>query len=309
MNQLIGMAIVGKIKLKMVLVFVFSVQLTWAQDYQNEFLMACEMDDTTKQFQILEKWETAEPKNPELYTARFNYHFANSQNELVELRTTRPKGEGLILKDSLGNSVGFMGSEMLYDSDEIKKAFSYIDKGIEQYPNRLDMRFGKIYVFGQLEDWKGFTEEIIKTIKHSYVKQTKWLWTNNKPQEEDEKFMLSAMQDYQLQLYNTGNDSLLMNMRRIAKTILESYPQHIESLSNLSITHTILGEYDKALESLFKAETLNPNDHIIVANIAHNYSLNKNKDKAIEYYEKLMTFEEEGISDFAKQQITQLKKE
>jgi len=294
---------------RITLLILFATNCVIAQDYYSEFLKACESTDTEKQVEILNKWEESEPTNPELYTSRFNYHFTNSQQEVLELKTGEPKSDALVLQDSLGNSAGYMASKILYDSLELEKAFKYIDKGIELNPERLDMRFGKTYVYGQLNDWGKFTTEIIETIKHSSAKSKPWLWTNNEQKEGDNEFMLSAIQDYHLQMYNTGNDNLLLNMRQIANTILEQYPNHIESLSNLSITYTLLGELDKALEPLLKAESIKPEDYIVIANIANTYKEMANKEKAIEYYNKLMEFDVEGVADFAKQQIELLEKE
>ena len=47
-------------------------------------------------------------------------------------------------------------------------------------------------------------------------------------------------------------------MRKIANKVLEIYPNHIESLSNLSITYLLTGEYDKGIEPLLQAEKINP---------------------------------------------------
>ena len=97
-------------------------------------------------------------------------------------------------------------------------------------------------------------------------------------------------------------------MRKIATTILDYYPEHIESLSNLSITYLLLGEFDKGIEPLLKAEKINPEDYIVLSNIAHGYKLKGEKDKAIEYYEKTIKFGNEQAKEFAKQQIEELKK-
>lgn len=292
-------------------IILFLANVLLAQGYNQEFIKACQSADVAKQSEILIAWEQSEPSNPELFTARFNYHFTNSQKEVLELKTGEPSGkhEALIIEDSLGNITGYMDSKIIYDSLEIQKAFEYIEKGIALHPERLDMRFGKTYVLGQLHMWGAFTNEIIETIKYSATKSKPWLWTNNEHKVGDNEFMLAAIQDYQLQLYNTGNDTLLLNMRQIANAVLDIYPDHIESLSNLSITYTLLGELDKGLEPLLKAEAIKPDDYIVIANIANTYKELANKDKAIEYYNKLKEFEIKGIADFAKEQIELLKKE
>lgn len=296
-------------KYNLSILFILIANWSFSQDLHNQFLAACETSDTIKQLEILELWEKEAPTDPEYYTSRFNYHFAKSQKEVLEIRNDEPNGDALIINDSLGNNAGFIGSKIIYGSDEINKSFNFIDKGLQENPNRLDMRFGKIYVLGELEDWDSFTEEIIATIDYSTKKSSPWLWTYNEKQDGDNEFMLSAIQGYQLQLYNTQNDSLLLNMRSIANTILEIYPEHIESLSNLSITYTLLGELDKALKPLLKAETINPDDYIVIANIANTYKELNNKEKSIEYYKKLTKFEVDGVAEFAKQQIELLENE
>jgi tetratricopeptide (TPR) repeat protein len=185
--------------------------------------------------------------------------------------------------------------------------FDKIDKGIELYPNRLDMRFGKIYVLGEIKDWNNFTSEIIKTINYSNLNKNEWTWTNNNKYGGKEKEFLLDIQTYQLQLYNTGDDNLLKNMRDIALEVLKYYPNHIESLSNISITYLLTGEYDKGIDALLKAETLNPKDFIVLSNIAQGYKLKGDYKKSIEYYEKTIKYGDNQAKEYAKQQIEELK--
>ena len=97
-------------------------------------------------------------------------------------------------------------------------------------------------------------------------------------------------------------------MREIANEILKYYPNHIESLSNLSITYLLTGEYDKGIDALKKAEKINPKDFIILSNIAQGYKLKGDKEKAIEYYQKTIEYGDEQAKEYSKQQIKELKK-
>ena len=169
------------------------------------------------------------------------------------------------------------------------------------------MRFGKIYMFGKTENYEKFTFEIIKTVEYSDNNKNAWTWTDNKPKENPKAFLLKSIQDYQVQLYNTEDDTLLENMKRIAQTVLKYYPNHIESLSNLSIVFLIKKQYDKALEALLKAEKLNPKDFIVLSNIAQAYKLKGDKGNAITYYEKTEKWGDEQSREYARQQINNLK--
>jgi len=190
----------------------------------------------------------------------------------------------------------------------LQQGFNKIDEGIALYPNRLDMRFGKIYALGQIEDWQKLTDEIVKAIQYSKINNNQWTWTNNQKRSDGKDFFLSSLQTYQLNLYNTEDDDLLPNMQTIALEILKIYPKHIESLSNLAITYLLTNQYDKGVEALLRAEKINPKDCIVLNNIAHGYKLQGNKKNAIKYYEKIIKYGDEEHVQYAKQQIEQLKK-
>lgn len=292
-----------------VLIAVLFSQILFSQEYKSEFQKHWQTGDTLNQRKVLNDWERSNPKDPELFTSYFNFHLTKSQQEVVVLSTEELEGEGFVLKDSLNQTAGYMGSRLQFEPAEVQKAFNRIDRGIKLYPNRLDMRFGKIFALGILEDWDFFTSEIIKAIQQSAINNNDWIWMNNEKQEGGRDFFLSSLQDYQVQLYETGNDNLLINMRNIANEVLEYYPDHIESLSNLSITYFLTGEFDKGLEPLLKAEKINPEDDIVLFNIAHGYKLKGDSKKAIEYYEKTILFGDEETQEFAKQQIAELKSE
>ena len=290
-----------------VLAFSILINFCFGQDYKSQFDQLCQDGDTTKQIELLTKWESEDPQNPELFTSYFNYYFLKSIQEFVSMSTNQPNGESLQLQDSTGQVAGFLGSETVYNSEILQKGLDKIDQGIKMYPNRLDMRFGKIYTLGQTEDWDNFTNEIVKTIQYSKKNNNKWTWTFNEKKENGEEFFLGSIQDYQLNLYETKNNDLLKNMRIIAEEILKIYPDHIESLSNISITYLLTGEYDKGIDALLKAEKIDPNDGVVLSNIAHGYKLNGDIDNSIKYYEKMLKLDDPGVVDFAKQQIEALK--
>lgn len=290
-----------------ILVFSFLTNFCLGQDYKLEFDQLYQEGDTTKQIELLTKWEFEDPKNPELFTSYFNYYYSKSRQEFVSMSSNPPQGATLQLQDSAGQVAGFLGSEIVYNLELFQKGLDKIDQGIEMYPNRLDMRFGKIYVLGQAEDWENFTNEIVKTIQYSNINNNEWTWTFNEKRENGKEFFLGSIQDYQLNLYETENDDLLKNMRTIAEEILKIYHDHIESLSNISVTYLLTGEYDKGIEVLLKAEKINPNDGVILNNIAHGYVLKGDMEKSIAYYEKVLKLDDQRAVEFAKQQIQALK--
>jgi tetratricopeptide (TPR) repeat protein len=281
------------------------------QTFKQQFNDLVSKKDTVGQQQLLEKWEKTDSNDPELYVAYFNYFAKKSKKEIVRLDGNSKGKEGFQVMDkdsSKKEPVAFLYGDTYYDQDILKKGFDYIDIGIKKHPNRLDMRFGKIYMFGQIEDYEKFTTEIINTVDYSATNKNKWTWTDSKPVDNPKDYFLSSLQDYQVQLYNTKNDDLLDNMKRIAETVLKYYPDHIESLSNLSIVFMLQKQYDKALEPLLKAEKINSKDYIVLSNIAQAYKLKGDNKNAIKYYELTIKYGDEQAKKYAQGQIDELKK-
>lgn len=272
-------------KLRIILALIFVTNLTFSQNYFEKFKKFSAEKDTIQQLKILKEWESKNANDPELYTSYFNYYFSKSKTEVISISKNSNGKEGYQLKDSIGNVAGYIQPNSSYSKKYAKQGLEYIEKGILKFPKRLDMRFGKTYVLGEHENFAEFTTEIIKTIEYSNVIKNEWTWTKDKKLDDAENFMLGSIQNYVTQLYNTGNDDLLENMKNIAETILKYYPNHIESLSNVSIVHLIRKEYDKGLEYLQKAEKINPTDFVVLGNIAQAYKMKDDKVNAIKYYE------------------------
>lgn len=291
-------------------VTILSIYKLNAQDYKQQFNELFSQKDTVGQLQVLEKWEKADSNDPELFVSYFNYYFVMCKREAVAI-SQNPKGDHVLqIKDqdtSNKEPVAFMFGDTYYEPTLLTKGFDWINRGIINYPNRLDMRFGKTYIYGQLEDYEKFTSEIIKTIEYSNENKNNWTWTDNKSLEDPKEFLLSSIQNYQHQLYSTEDDKLLNNMKQIAEKILKYYPDHVESLSSLSVVYMLQKQYDKALEPLLKAEKINPSDYIVLGNLAQAYKLLGNKKSAIKYYELTVKYGDEQAKKYAQGQIDELK--
>lgn len=289
--------------------FYLLIQNLSAQNYQEQFASLINEKDTTAVRELLEKWEKEKPRDAELYTSYFNYYFQKSKTEILNLSTNPDNNDENSMKitDSLGNTKGYLGSKVFFEKYYTQKAFEYIDKGISLFPKRLDMRFGKIHALRIIKDWEVFTTEILKTIDYSAKVKQKWTWTNNVDAENPEKLFFGSIQDYVVTLYNTEDDSLLINMRKISERILKYYPEDVPSYSNIAVTYMILAEFDKAIETLQKAEKIAPKDLVILNNLARTYVLKEDKENAILYYQKMVTYGNKRDKAYAEEQIEKLK--
>jgi tetratricopeptide (TPR) repeat protein len=287
----------------------FLMESITGQSFLQQFFQLSSKNDTIGELALLKKWESSNKEDPDLFIAWFNYYFQKSMKEVVRLDADTSRQNGFKITDpATKKRVGSMFGDIFYDPDIVSKGFQYIDKGIEKYPTRLDMRFGKVYAYGKIPDWENFTDEIVKTIDYANVIKNQWTWKENKPLEDPVKFMLGTIQSYQVQLYNTGYDSLVKYMETIAKAVLKYYPNHVESLSNLSIVYLINKDFDKAIEVLLTAEKQDPTDYIVLGNLAQAYTLKGDYENAIKYYKLTVKYGDQKSKDFANKQLKNLKK-
>lgn len=291
----------------LIIIIIFLSHFAHGQNYREDFLKHLKAQDSLAQIDLLKKWESESPDDPELFVSYFNHFFMQGKKEVLTLNAGNSDGEGIQIKDSTG-VVGHIGSAIMYDRKTVDKGIAYINKGIEKYPSRLDMRFGKIYTYGQMEDWEAFTQEIIETVSYSAEIDNHWTWAEGEVVEDAENFFLSGIQNYQRQLSDTQDDALLSNMRRIAEKVLVHYPKDVPSLSNISVSYLLTEEYDKGLEPLLKAQKIAPKDPIAMMNIARAYVLKGENKKAIKYYKKVLKYGEEQEKAYAEAQIEELKK-
>lgn len=267
---------------------IFSLNAS-GQNYEQEFKKAAEKKDTSSQLKILSAWEAASPKDPELFIAYFNYYVRNSMAQVIGLENEPNDKNSIVLTDTgTGNPVAYINASVKYHSQTLQKGFDYINRGIALHPARLDMRFGKIYMLGEAENYPGFAKEIVAAIDYGNTINNAWLWKEGKPLDDAKQFFLGTLQDYITTIYNTEDDKLLPLMRQISEAVIKYNPTHVESLANIALTHLIEGGFAKALPFLLKAEEVAPKDIVVLNNIAEAYKRSGDKENAKVYYRKII---------------------
>ncbi|MEJ0029874.1 MAG: hypothetical protein WDO15_05680 [Bacteroidota bacterium] len=153
----------------------------YTQDYFENFKKLLSEKDTLGERNLLAEWKSKNDNDPELYTSYFNYYVQKSISDIIRLDGNPGVRESVTVTDSTNRVVGYIYGETRYNPKYLDLGFESIDKGIEKFPNRLDMRFGKIHMLGQAKSFDAFTSEIVRSINYSVINKDQWQWTMNEP--------------------------------------------------------------------------------------------------------------------------------
>lgn len=293
---------------KIILLFLIYPITFFGQNFKNQFQSKFNDEDYNPNEikKLLENWSKDNKNDVEYYIAAFNFYFRESQQEIVQLTKNEPEQnqEALILIDSLGNKSGYMYSHISSSDSLFNISQKIIDNGIKLFPDRLDLRFGKIHTLGRLEKFEKFTNEILLTIDHSIKIKHKWHWSNDKILDDSENFLINAIQDYQNTLFQAESDD---NLKKVAKKMYDTFPNNLFVISSYGVTFLIEGKNKEALKLYLKAEKINPNDSIVLNNIALIYERLSDNENALKYYKKMIEVGDEKAKELAEIKINQLK--
>ena len=218
------------------LLITMCIGTAFAQSYSDAFDEAFSRDDITAQREALKLWQREAPEDVNLFIARYNF-FAN------QAMGQNPNQVSASLADS---------------------ALMAIEDGITHFPDRLDLRFGKIYFLGELRKWDAFVDEIGRAMDHSVQIGHHWLYPNV-PDDLIEDLLTESMNDYLVTMWQSIADTarlsaadtlVVRQIQGLAKRVVQLFPGDFPNTYMLALSHLILNENDKAYRYLVRAEKL-----------------------------------------------------
>jgi tetratricopeptide (TPR) repeat protein len=262
----------------------------FSQTFQEQFDAKMDNNDTIGMHALIIDWRKNEPNNPETEVAIFNYFAMRAFSEVVTLNTTPPEdgSESIEMVDSLGNVSGYLYGTPTVNDSLIQLSVKYINQGIAKYPNRLDLRLGKIYVLRESQHWDWMEEEIINTIKQGQANKNSWYWMKNEPVEDDLNFLNSSLQEHFYSLFESGLPYGYEIIERCSKIMLEQDDANVITLSNVATCKMMKEEYAEALTYINKAYSINANDEIIINNAGFCHWKLGHPEDAKRYYVKAL---------------------
>lgn len=246
------------------------------------------MENNNKDFlEIVDKWENEAPKDPELYICKFNYYINKARRSVMSLDSEPPVDgkEYLKMKDDEKNQDLYFSEVIVYEPELVKEGTDNLHEALKLYPNRLDIWFGLVSAYLEVDDFGKAEKVISDCINQSKVNDNKWLWAMNEPfayndnkAKRDLEYIVS-IHDYLEKLYLEETDETYNIAKNISKKLLDRFPDSPVLYNFFGVDAFNLGNILEAGTYFEKAHSLDPSDMLIVGNLANFYGLNENKEK------------------------------
>ena len=147
-------------RLACLLSFILSaVPALTAQSFDERFSDCFSKGDTAAARRVLRQWEASAERPAEFFVAGLNDCFRMARQSLIVLGDGPGNGPTLETVDPAGSCRELSLSEAVrYGTALVRRGIAYVDRGIEAYLSRLDMRFGKIRALGEIGDYDRYDE-------------------------------------------------------------------------------------------------------------------------------------------------------
>jgi tetratricopeptide (TPR) repeat protein len=275
-------------------------------DWYDKYLSCVNDSDVHAWKTLIEQWEQAEPESPDVYAAWYNYYIKLAMTEVVTLTTTAPEDnrEALQLTDSTGVVTGYMYGIESYKDSILQIGYQKLDTAIKLFPDRLDLPFGKVTMLFRQQLYAEVMQELRHVLDRSEKNGNRWLWTLNEPVDDGEYVLKDSMQDYFAQLFDAGQSDYAS---QLVEWMLQLYPTDIIFRSDKASLLAIAKRYSEALPIYLSIYEDNPDDIIVVSNMAHIYYTLGDKEAALKYYSQLLQCGDSEIENIAKKRIKEIK--
>ncbi|MDD5929503.1 MAG: hypothetical protein PUC37_06810 [Spirochaetales bacterium] len=283
-----------KINFVILLVFILSMNV-FGFDKQNQVISGLQSGKYEDVKILLQEWEKENPKDPDLMTGWFNYYINR-------------KAEEKSMFGYMKNGQYGMYSKIVYDENDLKTAISYLDKALKTNPYRMDIYFGKINSLLSAEKYSDGSKAIIDFLKAYEKNKTDWYWSYNQKFSDNnwnvENIVLGTLQDYcQLFDFYVDRDSVKSALDQILKV----FPKNVVFLNYLSYYYSSAKEYEKSIEVLLSAYKIDPDDYIIIGNLASDYEKMENYKEAEKWYTIMSKINSDNAKAYASEGLERVR--
>lgn len=257
-----------------------------SKDFQDRYdLLVSKLGPTGVGIEtLLDRWAAAYPDDVQMLTGKFSYLFSKSQTlQLVPKSQQKFLGENptVVLKDSTGADVNYF-QETMYDDELFGEAQKALEKAIQLYPDRLDLRFLKVAsLIGYEKESPDMALSSLKSLMiYNATQHPKWEYPG--VEKVDNEFFSAALQEYCYLFFRYGTPATYEAFKELSQQMLTYEPKNVLFLDNIGSywlvarkdNKTAMKYYSKVLK--IKADDLTAIKNIIIlARNSNNVKLEK----------------------------------
>ena len=187
----------------------------------------------------------------------------------VELPLYAYEEQVMTLKDTVDENkvAGYLyNGYTIVDSAQVDSAFMWLHKGIQAFPDRLDLYFGLAATYLYIDQPDMMIYIVEKAMQQEKKNKGQWLWTADEPTPDDIDYMFERVQEDFARFWAAED---LERCERVAQMAVKYYPKRAEYWNNMGAVAMWKNDKKKAMKYFRKALKLNPNDELIKANIEY----------------------------------------
>lgn len=208
-----------------------------SKDFQDRYdLLVSKLGPTGVGIEtLLDRWAAAYPDDVQMLTGKFSYWFSKSQTlQLVPKDQQKFLGENpaVVLKDSTGANVNYF-QETMYDDEMFGEAQKALEKAIQLYPDRLDLRFLKVAsLIGYEKESPDMALSSLKSLMiYNATQHPKWEYPG--VDKVDNEFFSAALQEYCYLFFRYGTPATYEAFKELSQQMLTYEPKNVLFLDNI----------------------------------------------------------------------------
>ena len=204
----------------------------------------------------------------EIFNDHLNKGLKSGITMSVELPLYAYGEEVLTLEDTItGGAAGYLyNGYTIVDRAQIDSAFMRLNKGIQDFPNRLDLYLGLATAHLYCLDVDKMLDVLDQAMKQEKKNKGKWLWTaDEKVDKEEDVLCLRIQEDFSRFLEAEDLD----DAEKLARMAMKYFPKRAEYVNDLGTVYIYRNNLEKGLKYFKQALKLAPEDELIKGNIEY----------------------------------------
>ena len=212
-------------------------------------------------------------KNGDEYADLFNEHLNKGLKSGITMSVELPLyayGEQMFTLQDTTNEGGVAGfvynGYTIVDSAQVDSAFMWLYKGIQAFPDRLDLYFGLAATYLYIDQPDMMIYIVEKAMQQEKKNKGQWLWTADEKVDKDEDILFSRIQE-DFSRFLEAED--LDNAEKLARMAMTYFPKRAEYVNDLGTVYIYRNNLEEGLKYYKKALKLAPDDELIKGNIEY----------------------------------------